>query len=59
MLLISYNSLYIGHSGVGRNPASFKLDPGLRRGDESDENASNIVTILGLLITPISLKVEF
>jgi hypothetical protein len=44
MLLIVYNNLYIGHSGAGRNPASFKLDPGLRRGDDADENVSNIVT---------------
>lgn len=57
-LLLSDNSLPIGHSGMGLaghgalwvNPETIELDPGSRRGDDYDYKLSDVVTTLGLLI---------
>ncbi len=39
-----------GHGALRVNPELFKLDPGLRRGDDCSTYVPNVVTIVGLLI---------
>jgi hypothetical protein len=45
-----------GHGALWVNPELFKLDPGLRRGDDCSSHVPKGITIVGLLITIIIFK---